>query len=45
LPSELESDNSDSQEDNLHSVSQPKQRRKASDAAIATSTHCTETAS
>jgi len=45
LPSELESDNSDSQEDNLRSVSQPKQRRKASDAAMTTSTHCTETAS
>ena len=45
LPSELSSDNSDSQEDDMHSTSQPKQRRKASDAAMATSTHCTETAS
>jgi len=44
LPSELSSDKSDSPEDDLHSTSQPKQRRKASDAAIATSTHCTETA-
>jgi len=45
LPSELSSDDSDSQEDNLHSSSQPKQRHKASDAAMATSIHCTETAS
>jgi len=45
LPSELGSDNSDSQEDDLHLSSQPKQRRKASDAATATNTHCTETAS
>jgi len=45
LPSELCLDNSDSQEDDLHSLSQPKQRRKASDAVIATSTHCTTTSS
>jgi len=45
LPSELSSDNSDSQEDDMHSTRQPKQRRKASDAAMATSTHCTMTAS
>jgi len=44
LPIELSSDNSDSQEDDMHSTSQPKQRRKASDAAMATSTHCTMTA-
>jgi len=43
LPSELGSDNSDSEEDDMHCTSQPKQRRKASDAAIATSTHCTTT--
>jgi len=36
LPSELSSDNSDSQEDDMHSTSQPKQQRKASDAAMAT---------
>ena len=29
----------------MHSISQPKQWRKASDAAMATSTHCTKTAS
>jgi len=29
LPSELSSDNSDSQEDDMHSTSQPKQRRTA----------------
>jgi len=44
LPSELSSDNSDSQEDDMHSTSQPKQQHKASDAAMATSTHCTMTA-
>jgi len=44
LPNELSSDNSDSQEDNMHSSSQPKSRRKASDAAMETSTHCTMTA-
>ena len=43
LPSELRSDNSDSQGDDMHSTSQPKQRRTASDAAMATSTNCTMT--
>jgi len=43
LPNELSSDNSDSKEDDMHSASQPKLRRKASDAAMETSTHCTMT--
>jgi len=44
LSNELSSDNSDSQEDDMHSTSQPKQWHKASDAAMETSTHCTMTA-
>ena len=44
LPNELSSDYSDSQGDDMHPTSQPRQRRKASDAAMETSTHCTMTA-
>ena len=43
LPNELGSENSDSQEDDMHSTSQPKLRHKPSDAAMETSTHCTMT--
>ena len=44
LPNELGLENSDSQEDDMHSTSQPKLQHKASNAAMETSTHCTMTA-
>jgi len=44
LLNELGLENSDSQEDDMHSTSQPKVWRRARDAAMETSTHCTMTA-
>jgi len=40
LPNELDLENSDCQENDMRPTSQPKLRRKASNAAMETNTHC-----
>jgi len=45
LPNELDLENPDCPENDMCPTSQPKLRRKASDAVMETNTHCTKTAS